>query len=122
MKDWTEGLITLTLFWKRNISWMRRLHLFFAYMANTLNQIGFDKEQGREDFVAARFSGLYCGLRNIDGKWDPKKTMPLIIQKILLFHPYFWSALFRFKFGKIFGGIVIKIKARLGKVFCIRNN
>lgn len=83
-----------------------KLRFYRKYLARIFAEVGPLHEEGKHEVVDAYLDGLYCGIKNITGRWDKTKKMPVRLKKFILSHPYLWADLLNGDFKKLIRTIV----------------
>ncbi len=82
-------------FWSQYERGMNKITYFMNYLADVIEHSANYKCTLGEIYSGACFQGGWDAIRGIDGPWDKNVRMPIILGKLLLWHPYLLGGLLR---------------------------
>jgi GT2 family glycosyltransferase len=101
-------------FWRKHLPAWRKFSFFGRYWATVLGRVAGCA--GKKDVAGmqATLDGAWHAMRGLAGAWNQNVSMPALLSKVLLWHPYLWANLLQGNFSIIFNHAWQRLKA--GKV------
>lgn len=86
-------------FWKQYLQAAEQLRFFRLYVAGVLGDAAALHYDGAGERRDACLGGLWHALKGRKGPWDKNVRMPALLQRFLLWHPYFLAKMIAPKHG-----------------------
>lgn len=79
--------------WNEHLRGRVKLRHFRKYLADKIGYAGTLREHSSQECTDACLNGLWSALHGTGGSWLNRKTMPDLLKRVILSHPFMWQSL-----------------------------